>query len=140
LGIVRLATKPLRGFANEEQNLSRFSLMRFNRFRPFARPIRIEPKPVDADLSQFEVTTDLLKCLPGTLARHFEAIPVGLQAGTLWIAVSKGTPPATMARLQAALRRPLRFFLVRPEPLRVVLTRYYGVDDNQRGPAKRDSW
>ena len=105
--------------------------MKSNWNRPFARPIRIEPKPVEADLSQFEFTTDLLKCLPGTVAREFDAIPVGLYTGTLWVALGKGTPPATMARLQSTLRRPLRFFLANPESLRVLLTRYYGADDNR---------
>lgn len=106
--------------------------MQFRPFRPF-RAIRIEPKPEPADLSQFEFTTDLLKCLPGTLARRFEALPVGLQAGTLWVAVAKGTPPHVMASLQANLRRPVRFFLVNREHLRVTLARCYGMDDGRSG-------
>ncbi|MBN2508093.1 MAG: hypothetical protein JXQ71_15510 [Verrucomicrobia bacterium] len=106
--------------------------MKPNWSKPFARPIRIEPKPVEADLSQFEFTMDLLRCLPGTVAREFEALPVGLHGGILWVALPKGSSDATMARLQTALRRTLRFFLVDPESLRVLLNRYYGPPNDPR--------
>ncbi len=103
--------------------------MKPNYYRAKIAAVRIDPKPVEADLSQFEFTIGLLQCLPGTIARKYETIPVGLQGGTLWLAVRKGTPPTAMARLSAALRRPVRFFLVAPEPLRILLTRFYGVNE-----------
>ncbi len=105
--------------------------MKFKPQKPLAGTVRIDPKPTEADLSEFEITTGLLQCLPGTVARRFEAMPVGLHGATLWIAVAKDTPPEVMAQLQSILRRSVRFFLVNREQLRVLLTRYYGVDDNR---------
>jgi hypothetical protein len=106
--------------------------MKFKPRIPLAGAVHLDPQPETADLSQFELTVDLLKCLPGTIARRYEALPVGLHGGTLWIAVAKETCPQVMFGLQSLLGRKVRFFLVNREPLRVLLNHCYGVDDNQR--------
>ena len=78
------------------------------------------------------VPPEVLRIFPADTAAHHRAIPVLLEGGALWVAMSDPTDSRAIAELMSLARRPIKVMVAPDLLVAWALERHYGVRARQR--------
>jgi type IV pilus assembly protein PilB len=78
------------------------------------------------DLSVMTPDTDVIQCVPASVARMYNVLPVYSTAGTITLATSDLIDPHVMDELMFVLTKDVQFALARESDVRKLVSEYYG--------------
>ena len=78
------------------------------------------------DLSVMEPDADVIQCVPASVARMYNVLPVYATAGTITLATSGLIDPHVMDELMFVLTKDVQFVMARENDLRKLVAEYYG--------------
>ncbi|MGH7941618.1 MAG: GspE/PulE family protein [Limisphaerales bacterium] len=75
-----------------------------------------------------EYPPDLLKIIPGNVARMYQCIPVGAENGTVQIALADPLDPARADEIQFAIKKEVQVVVADPAEIHKAIERLYGME------------
>jgi type IV pilus assembly protein PilB len=75
-----------------------------------------------------EFAPDLLKIIPGNIARMYQCIPIGADNGTLQVAIADPLDPARADEIQFAVKRDVQVVVADPAEISKAIERLYGAE------------
>jgi type IV pilus assembly protein PilB len=78
------------------------------------------------DLSVVQPDTDVVQCVPASVARMYNVLPVYATAGTITLATSDLVDPHVMDELMFVLTKDVQFVLAKESDVRKLVAEYYG--------------
>jgi len=78
------------------------------------------------DLAVVSLDTDVLQCVPASVARMYNVLPVYTTAGTITLATCDLVDPHVMDELMFVLTKDVQFVLARENDVRTRVAEYYG--------------
>jgi type IV pilus assembly protein PilB len=78
------------------------------------------------DLTTYEITPDVIRSLPASVARMYNVVPVSMQPGTITLATSMLVEPHVMDELMFVLTRDVAFVMAREVDVRARVNQFYG--------------
>jgi type IV pilus assembly protein PilB len=88
------------------------------------------------DLGSVKFDQAIIESLPKEIARRYKAIPVGMTAETIMIAVVDPSDLDTIDSLQHVLPKPVEIKVATEAQIKMALDRFYGQDDQVTGMLK----
>jgi type IV pilus assembly protein PilB len=85
------------------------------------------------DLSTYEITPEVVRSLPASVARMYNVVPVAMHPGTITLAVSTLIEPHVMDELMFVLTRDVSFVMAREADVRSRVSQFYGDDSETVG-------
>ena len=85
------------------------------------------------NLSELELSPDLLKSIPAATARMYQAIPVGVYGSLLQVALADPLNPATVDELSYIIGKEIQIVVAEPGAIEKIITRHYGEDSESVG-------
>ncbi len=85
------------------------------------------------NLSDLELTPELLKSIPAATARMYQAVPVGLHGSLLQVALADPLNPATIDELSYIVGKEIQLVVADPRAIEKVISRHYGEDSESVG-------
>jgi type IV pilus assembly protein PilB len=82
-------------------------------------------------LKDRELSADLIKLVPAKIAQMYKCVPVGLNGGTLQVAMADPLDPARADEVQFGLKRDVQIVVCEPAEVVKAVERYYGQQDNE---------
>lgn len=80
------------------------------------------------DLSTYEITPDVIRSLPASVARMYNVVPVMMHPGTITLATATLIEPHVMDELMFVLTRDVAFVMAREADVRARVNQFYGDD------------
>lgn len=80
------------------------------------------------DLENVEIPQEILRLIPAGLARLHQALPVGMQDNTIFVALSDPANAETIDELRFATSRDVRLVVADPEKVDALIQKNYGGD------------
>lgn len=77
-----------------------------------------------------EISPELLQLVPAKIARMYHCLPVGVDNGTIQIALADPLDPAKPDEIHFAIKRDIQIVVTDPEEIEKAIERYYGQDDS----------
>jgi len=81
------------------------------------------------DLEHMSVPAETLQTVPGSVARMYNVVPVGVEANTVTLAVSNLIGPETGDEIRFVLSKDVQFAVAPSAEIANAITRYYGSED-----------
>jgi type IV pilus assembly protein PilB len=78
-----------------------------------------------------EFSPDLLKTVPANVARMYHCLPVGLNNGTVQVALADPLDPARADEIQFAVKRDVQIVVADPAEINKTIDRLYGQDESE---------
>src|ERR1043166_5506292 len=85
------------------------------------------------NLSDLELTPELLKTIPAATARMYSAVPVGMFGSLLQVALSDPLVPTTIDDLSYIVGKELQIVVADPSAIEKVIAKHYGEDSESVG-------
>jgi type IV pilus assembly protein PilB len=85
------------------------------------------------NLSELELTPELLKTIPAATARMYSAIPVGMFGSLLQVALSDPLVPATIDELSYIVGKEIQVVVADPSAIEKIIAKHYGEDSESVG-------
>src|SRR5438034_3245210 len=80
------------------------------------------------NLSNLDLTPELLKTIPAATARMYQAVPVGLYSSLLQVALADPLNPSTIDELAYIVGKEIQILVADPAAIEKIVSRYYGED------------
>jgi type IV pilus assembly protein PilB len=74
---------------------------------------------------------ELVQAVPANIARMYHCLPVGLNNGTLQVALANPLDPARADEIHFAVKRDVQVVVADPAEINKTIERLYGLDDNE---------
>ncbi len=81
------------------------------------------------DLEHMSVPAETLQTVPGSVARMYNVVPVGVEANTVTLAVSNLIGPETGDEIRFVLTKDVQFAVASSAEIANAISRYYGSED-----------
>jgi len=78
------------------------------------------------DLSTYEITPEVVRSLPASVARMYNVVPIAMHPGTITLATSTLVEPHVMDELMFVLTRDVSFVMAREADVRARVNQFYG--------------
>jgi len=85
------------------------------------------------NLSDLELTPELLKSIPAATARMYQAVPVGLHGSLLQVALADPLSPATVDELSYIVGKEIQLVVGDPRLIEKIIGKHYGEDSESVG-------
>jgi len=85
------------------------------------------------NLTDLELTPELLKTIPAGTARMYQAVPVGLYCSLLQVALAEPLNPATIDELSYIVGKEIQIVVADPAAIEKIISRHYGEDSESVG-------
>jgi len=85
------------------------------------------------NLTDLELTPELLKTIPAGTARMYQAVPVGLYGSLLQVALAEPLNPATIDELSYIVGKEIQIVVADPAAIEKIISRHYGEDSESVG-------
>ena len=85
------------------------------------------------NLRETDIPLEAIKALPGSVARMYTVIPVGLEGNTITLATFELLSPEVVDELAFVLTRDINFVVAREEDIRTYIQRFYGDESESIG-------
>jgi type IV pilus assembly protein PilB len=85
------------------------------------------------NLRDTDIPLDAIKALPGSVARMYTVIPVGIEGNTITLATFELLSPEVVDELAFVLTRDINFVIAREEDIRTYIQRFYGDESESIG-------
>src|SRR5437773_1684048 len=80
------------------------------------------------NLTNLELTPEILKTIPAATARMYQAVPVGLYGSLLQVALADPLNPSTIDELSYIVGKEIQLVVADPGAIDKLIGRYYGED------------
>ena len=77
-----------------------------------------------------DIPAELLQLVPANIARMYHCLPVGLNDGTVLIALADPLDPAKPDEIHFAIKRDVQIVVADPDEIEKAIERHYGQDDS----------
>src|SRR5260221_5050730 len=85
------------------------------------------------NLSDLELTPELIKSIPAATARMYQAVPVGLHGSLLQVALADPLNPATIDELSYIVGKEIQLVVGDPRVIEKIIGKHYGEDSESVG-------
>jgi type IV pilus assembly protein PilB len=82
------------------------------------------------NLAEREITEEVVKAIPASVARMYGVVPISLDASGVVLATSQLLEPAVVDEIRFVLTRDLTFVLAREEDVKAKVNKFYGEDSD----------
>ena len=79
-----------------------------------------------ADLTAITIDPDVIQCIPASVARMYNVLPISQTAGTITLATSGMIEPQVMDELMFVLTKDVQFVMAKEDDIRTRVIEYYG--------------